>query len=577
MSEPKRPKILDCTIRDGGYLNDWRFEPQAVREVYRSASHAGIDIVEIGFRGSEEHFDPAKFGPWRFTPDEGIREVTRGIQGAEIAVMGDFGKISPDDFGPAEESPVSLVRIAAHKNKVYDAIDLLPRIREKGYKVALNAMGIVGYETNEILALADRVGSAEMDYFYLADSYGSIFPNQIPELFAPFLTIPNLEVGFHPHNNLQMAFANTLAAIEAGVQIVDSTMFGMGRGAGNLPTEILLSYMQKLHPDRFNPIPILNCIDLYFLRYLKDHPWGYLLHYMISGMLECHPNYAMNLMDRRRYTIEEIWKVLEAIKKRNLVGYKPELIDELIESGFVHGGAEPIAEEGVDRTTDTPPVVLVDQEVPYRNRHEGRPFLVLANGPTLLEYQSEIRRLIDEIDPVVLGANYLADLFIPDYHVFTSIKRFKKYSQTVRPESRLLVSQYIEPTVVQEYAGREYEPLYFVDVLDADFDIDERGVIQNNGRTVSVLLLGLAHVMGASRILAAGLDGYVGTDDGGQLLFYEEEDEMTDRALIVQTHGWCERHIQGIDRYLKDCGGEGVHIVTPTSYKGFFKGIETFV
>ncbi len=574
MDKERHVKILDCTIRDGGYLNDWKFDPKMVREVYRAASKGGVDIVEIGFRGTEKYFDPAKFGPWRFSDESDVQEATANISGAKIALMGDYGKIDVDDFPDASESVVSIVRVASHKNTIEDSVRLLQAIKAKGYEVSLNAMGIATYSDQELTTLVRLLHESNLDYIYLADSYGSLFPDRIQGLVAPLLEIPNIQVGFHPHNNLQMAFANTLEAIRCGVHIVDSTMFGMGRGAGNLPTEILLSYLERFRPEKYNPIPVLNCIDLYFVGYERDHPWGYQLPYMVSGILGCHPNYAHNMIERRRYTMEEIWTVLEVVRKRGEVGFKPELVEEIVERGFV--GIED-EEPTVSPKAKTPSLWTKKHAVPYKDRHQGRNFLVLANGPTLREFKGKIQTLIDEMDPVVLGANYLGGLFTPDYHAFTSVKRFMKYVSATSPSSQLLVGENIEPTIIQEYTKRSYGTLYFHDVLNTEFDIDVNGIIQCNCRTVSVLLLGLAIVMGAKRVFGVGFDGYVQADPEGRLFFYEEEDELQEKDLIISTHKWCERHISGIDAYMKNQGGDGVHILTPTGYKAFYKGIENYL
>ncbi len=217
-----RIEILDCTIRDGGYVNNWSFSKDLVRESYRALSKSGVNWVELGFRGSERYFDPQKYGLWRFTKDDVVNEVTRNINGAKIAVMGDYGKIDAEDFVVARESPVHLVRIAVHKDKVANAVNLLEKIKEKGYQTSLQCMGYSTYTSAEKRELLSILKSTGIDYVYVADSYGSVFPFQIPGLFEPLLAVGGFKVGFHPHNNIQMAFANTLEAIRVGVHIIDS-------------------------------------------------------------------------------------------------------------------------------------------------------------------------------------------------------------------------------------------------------------------------------------------------------------------------------------------------------------------
>lgn len=266
-------EILDCTFRDGGYTNNWKFDKKVVREGYRAISKSGIDIMELGFRSNKIHFDPKLYGAWRFCFEDDIREVTNGINGAKICVMSDFGKISINEFENVENSNVDMVRIAVHKNELRDCIELLGKIKNKGYQTSLQCMGYSRYTKKERQLLISTLNNVDIDYVYVADSYGSIYPFHIPSIFEPLLELDHIKVGFHPHNNIQMAFANTLEALRIGVKIIDTSIYGIGRGAGNLPTEILLSYLLKQGEKKYNVIPILNLIDQYFLEMKKSSPW----------------------------------------------------------------------------------------------------------------------------------------------------------------------------------------------------------------------------------------------------------------------------------------------------------------
>ena len=568
MSQVGKVKILDCTLRDGGYVNNWMFSKELARESYRALSKSGVTFVEMGFRGTEKYFEPEKYGLWRFTPDDLIREVTENIRGAKISVMGDFGKFDLDDLSPADESPVSLVRIAVHKNKVNGAIDLLDKIKVKGYLTSLQCMGYSTYSEFERQKLIDRLKSSEIDYVYVADSYGSMLPFQIPGFFEPLLEA-GFRVGFHPHNNIQMAFANTVGAIRTGVHITDSSIYGMGRGAGNLPTEIILSYLMQQTANTYNVLPILNCIERFFLDLHQETPWGYELPYMISGMLNCHPNYAKEFLRRKTFSMEDIWAGVECIRELHPVGFSADMVEKLITAGLVSDnktGGTVCAEESPYAATEALP------RPPYIDRHKGREFLVLANGPNLKNYKREINEFIKCYDPVILGANYLAGLFRPHYHAFNNKKRFVSYVEEVNPQSQLLLGVNIPEEMIQEYVAREYERLVFHDLLEADFDIQD-GVITTNCGTISVLLVGIATVMGADRVFVAGMDGYLDRRTASHNLFYEEKFDSKEHDLNVKRHQDNERFLKQIDGYIRRNGGEGVHIITPTTHSGFYKNM----
>lgn len=568
-------KILDCTIRDGGYVNNWFFDKKLVREVYRAVSKSGVDFMEIGFRGTEKYFDPNKYGLWRFSKEMDIKEAVDGIKGTKIALMGDYGKIDLSDFDDKRNSVVDMVRIAVHKNDVRDAVALLEKLKGKGYITSLQAMGFSGYTKQERDQIKKTLQISNIDYFYIADSYGSFFPDQIRELFEPFLELTDVKIGFHPHNSLQMAFANALEAMKCGVSIVDCSIFGIGRGAGNLPLESIVSYLQFKNADKYNVVPILNCIDEYFVELHKKDPWGYQLPYLISGMFKCHPYYTSSLIDRKEYSIGDIWKAMEIIEKINPIGFKKEIVDNLIKKGIIGSpkNSALIQREDLNRVEDEKEKVY---KVPYEGRHTDRIFLILANGPNLKRYKVQIDTFIKKYNPVILGANYLSGLFIPHYHAFNNKKRFSMYVDEVNADSKLLIGQNIPETMILEYTDRDYELLFFKDVLDNDFDI-KNGVIQANCRTISVLLIGVAIVMGAEQIFVVGMDGYIGPNKETISLFYEEQMEPEDPTLIVERHNWNERFLYQIDAYLKNMGKEGIHILTPTSHNTFYKGIHNYI
>lgn len=570
----KKIEILDCSIRDGGYVNNWYFSKELVREVYRALSKSGVDFIELGFRSTEKYFDPQKYGLWRFSSEQDLIEVKRNISGAKIGVMGDFGKIDLDNLSDKKDSCVDLFRMAAHKDNIFKAIDLLEKIKAKGYITSLQAMGYSCYCDQEKRDLIDALKKTQLDYAYVADSYGSVFPFQMKRLFEPFWEIEHLKVGFHPHNNVQMSFANTIEAMRIGVDIVDTTIYGIGRGAGNLPTEILLSYLYVQGEDKYNVIPVLSCIERYFIDLMKETPWGYQLPYMISGIFNSHPSYSKELLRRREYSMEDIWKAMECIKEINPIGFEGKNLDSLVRQGFI--GTTTTSNIKICRPQQNTGKYDCVVSPPYVNRHTGRDFLVLANGPNLQKHRQDIDLFISKYDPIVLGANFLNDLFKPDYHAFNNQKRFVSYIDKVHMNSRLLLGSNIPQEIIADYVSRDYELLAFKDTLDADFEIRD-GIIMSNCRTISVLLIGVAICMGAKRVFVAGMDGYMDKKLASRTLFYEEKFDATDYDLNMERHRWNEHFLKQIDDYLQKNGGEGIHIITPTSHSSFYKSISNYI
>lgn len=559
-------EILDCTIRDGGYLNDWNFDKKFVRELYRNLSRTGIDIIEIGFRNIQKK----DYGIWYSTPEELIHDLFDNISGASIALLIDQGEVDLDRIPDAKNSLVSLYRIASHKDKVAEAMKLCDEIKARGYRTSLQLMGIVGYSEEDKQKLVEPLRQSSADYIYFADSYGSLFPTHIQEL-VEWLKPTGKKIGFHPHNNLQLAFANTLEAIRYGIDIVDGTVYGMGRGAGNLPLEVLIIYLEKtLNHEKYNSIPILDLVDRYFIKLQDEIKWGYNLPYMLSGLLEVHPNYAKALTDRKEHTVDDMVKILESIKNKKYIGYSKDALDEVMHSDF----AQPAdGEEAFDQTKEIRSL-LSKHEVTYQDRHAGRDFLVLANGSTLKEYKTEIDEFIKKNDPVVMGGNFLGGLFQPHYHGFSNRKRFMSYIEQVSPDSKLLLSSHFEDSFIKDYSGRDFESIVHLNRINSQFNIID-GVINSNCRSIAALLVATAVVMGGRRIFIAGMDGYQSEENfhANKVHFYDEAVETKNFRMLLELHSWNEKLLQSINQYLTDQGREGLYIITPTSHKQFYKSI----
>lgn len=577
MAQNKKVKILDCTIRDGGYLNNWHFDPKLARELYRAHSKSGVDFVEIGFRSSNKYFDPNQHGVWRFTPEPLVSEVVKNISGPAISLMVDFGKVDIEDIPDRKSSIVSMYRVAVHKDEVLPAIQLCDAIADKGYAASIQLMGIVNYTEDDFKQAIDALKDSKIYYVYFADSYGSLLPLNIKNILDR-LSATGKKIGFHAHNNLQLAFANTLEAINNGVDIVDGTIYGMGRGAGNLPIELLLSYLEKTSvQNTYNSLPVLDIIDRYMLDIHHDLKWGYNLSYMLSGMFEVHPNYSKTMVDYREFSIEDILRILETVKKVNPVGFKKPLLDSIVQSGFV---GIPASEKDDPPESDS---ISADNlghiaKVPYLDRHHGRDFLVLANGPSLKEEKMRIEKFIEKYNPIVIGANYLGGLFVPHYHAFGNKKRFIEYIDTVDSKSDILISNVFSDDFIMKYTNRNYEVIEHLPRLSLDFNIRD-GVIMTNCRTVSILSVAVAIVMGAERIFIAGMDGYKQVDSFVEksIHFYREPGETESFEIKMEKHNWNERLLRQLDSYLVSNNRANLCILTPTSHKAFYKSIDSFL
>lgn len=222
-------KILDCTIRDGGYLTKWDFKKEMVRDVYEAVSKAGIDIFEIGYLG----VDKPSVNLWKKCLPEDVSYVRKGLKGAKVCAMMDYKDLLEVKILPPRQSYINMLRIALHKNKVMEGAKYLKQIKELGYIIAVQLMGITSYSEDELREIVKNIKEKKcVTYIYIADSYGSLVPDKLERIIRVMRSKTDCKIGFHPHNNLQLALGNALKAIECGVDIVDGALYGMGRGVG---------------------------------------------------------------------------------------------------------------------------------------------------------------------------------------------------------------------------------------------------------------------------------------------------------------------------------------------------------
>ncbi|RKZ43650.1 MAG: nucleoid-structuring protein H-NS [Gammaproteobacteria bacterium] len=298
-------KLLDCTIRDGGLINKWQFSDELVRATYQAVCEAGVDYMEIGYKASDDMFDPKEYGKWRFCREDDVRKVLDGLElKSKLSCMVDIGRVRDEDILSAEQSIFDMMRVACYIKDVDKGIALANQILDKGYKdVTLNLMAVSTNLEKDIDEALSQISQTEIPYVYLVDSFGSFYCEDITFLTQKYLrALPGKTIGIHCHNNRQLAFGNTIQAIIEGSNILDGSVYGIGRGAGNCTLELLLGFLKN---PKYNIRPILKLIEEYFVPLRNEIEWGYLIPMMITGTLNEHPRSAMALRaspDKEKYT-----------------------------------------------------------------------------------------------------------------------------------------------------------------------------------------------------------------------------------------------------------------------------------
>jgi 4-hydroxy 2-oxovalerate aldolase len=285
-------KVLDCTIRDGGLINDHQFSDEFVREAYRALSKSGIDYMEMGYRSSKELCPIAEFGAWKYCDDEKIRAIIDGIESnLKISIMVDAHRVREQTFAPKDQSPVDMIRVATYVKDIDKAIDLAKRTKDLGYETSVNIMAISKENEWALLEALDQLAATNIDCVYVVDSYGALYCEQVEYLVKQYREhLPGKEIGIHAHNNQQLAFSNTIEGIIHNANYLDASLFGIGRGPGNCCLELLLGFLKN---PKFNLSPVLKFIQEYMLPLRQQIEWGYIIPYMLTGILNEHPRVAI--------------------------------------------------------------------------------------------------------------------------------------------------------------------------------------------------------------------------------------------------------------------------------------------
>ncbi|MBN2216569.1 MAG: aldolase catalytic domain-containing protein [Pirellulales bacterium] len=307
-------KVLDCTVRDGGLANDHNFEDGFVRAVYEACVAAGIDYMEIGYKNSKRLFARDHFGAWRHCDEDDIRRIV-GENNTELKLtaMADAGKSDwRTDILPKEKSVLDCIRVAFYVHQVSEAADMIKDAHDKGYETTANLMAVSTAQEAEIDQALEVIAATPASTIVVVDSFGSLYAEQIERLvkkYQGYAQATGKQVGIHAHNNLQLAFANTIEAIIHGANFADASLAGLGRGAGNCPMELLIGFLRN---PKFNIRPIYQVLESQLLPLRQRLDWGPCPQYYMTGQYNTHPREAMAARadESRRHAYVEFYDKL---------------------------------------------------------------------------------------------------------------------------------------------------------------------------------------------------------------------------------------------------------------------------
>jgi 4-hydroxy 2-oxovalerate aldolase len=495
-------KILDCTFRDGGYYNNWYFEPKTVQRYLSSMSSSGIDVVEIGFRMPAQN---AFCGPFAYCTDEFLRnlEMPSNLTIGVMINAKDFissQKSSKDlviqSFTCASESPVKVVRIAAHFRELKDSEEIAKSLHGLGYKVGFNLMQSTGKTPQELAAAAKEIDSWQcVQVLYFADSFGNMKPPQIREMVESLRGGWRGDFGIHTHDNMGLALSNSLEALSNGITWIDSTVLGMGRGAGNTQTEHLLVELASLGFSRYNAESLFALVLEDFSHLKSKFQWGPNLLYYLSAAYNIHPTYVQELLASNNRNSQHILDSLEYLKSSGLAtNYDAKRLAKSL-SGSLSGAKGSWQPKNLGASNDV---------------------LILGPGPAGQEHKKAIEQFVEKEKVTVLATNtvQLLDSKYITAHVACHHTKLMLDYDNYKGLNRPVILP------LSNLPSNAKDAIRCVQVFDYGLTIDdESGSVrvepdycQLNSNLVAGYAIAIAIASGAKRILLAGFDGFAPSD-----------------------------------------------------------------
>lgn len=473
----KKPLILDCTLRDGGYINNWDFGQESITDIIQNLNDANIDIIECGFlRDCQYDPDVSVFS----CVSQIVPLITPKKPGTLYVAMIALGDISPDRILPCDGTSIDGIRLTFHKHEWEEAKQVSKALMAKGYHVFIQPVGTTSYSDAELLRLIQDVNGLQPFAFYLVDTLGILYRHDMMRFF--YLLDHNLDkdilVGFHSHNNLQLSFSNAqeLMRMESARQIIiDASVYGMGRGVGNLATELLAEYINVNIQVYYSIVPLLTIADQHLMSIYAQQRWGYDLPYFLSATEKCHPNYAAFLLKKGTLSIPDISKILRLLPYDRRDLYDVHLADALY---LAYQNCQ--IDDSLARNA-------------LRQMLAAHKVLLLAPGANIVKYREQIHSYIIEEKPVVISVNFVDTIFQPDILFVSNRKRL----DTI--ESGLSKITHIVAT--SNLTGNLPENSYFVNYASY---IGEGRAADNAG----AMLIRLLKEIGVSYIALAGFDGF---------------------------------------------------------------------
>ena len=481
-------QLLDCTLRDGGYVNDWKFGRDTITYLFERLVSSNVDIIEVGFIDERREYDPER----TIMPDSEAVEKNFGrfAHGQSLVVgMIDYGTCGIENIVPCSESCLDGIRVIFKKEKMYPAMAFCKEVKNLGYKVFSQLVSVTSYTDDELREVIRLVNDCHPYAVSMVDTYGLCDAPTLAHIVSVIDSelCQDIALGYHAHNNFQLGYSNAISVLNSHLErdiLVDGTLYGMGKSAGNAPLELLAMYMNANFGKEYDLNQIQEAISTSILDIYHKKPWGYTLFYYVAASNRCHPDYVSYLMNKRTLSVTAVNEILQRIPEEKKLGKDMKMIESLYL-------------EYQKRECDDREALLK-----LENSLKGCNVLLLGPGASVLEQKDKIREYITENKPVVISVNYIPRGFHPDYVFLTNSRRYLQLSSALTQVENQNICIIATSNVTE--TGND-----FPFVLNYSNLIDESQEFPDNSM---MMLIRLLVEIDIKNVALAGFDGYTPDD-----------------------------------------------------------------
>lgn len=524
-----RIKILDCTLRDGGYINNWNFGKKNIIKIINNLQESSVDIIEIGFLQDNYSYTGEETVFSSISQIDNVLDECNEITAQKVAMIM-LGKFDKEKIPARCDTKLDGIRVCFKKNQINEAMEYCKDIIKKGYDLYIQPASLTDYSDKDVLDLVEKVNKLEkICALYIVDTYGLMQKDDVERFFHLINNNLNkgVPIGFHSHNNLQLSFSNSQAILgitDERFLFIDSSVYGMGRGAGNLCSELIMQYLNTNYSMKYNLIPILELVDDCIMKIFNNTPWGYSVAYYVAAINKCHPNYATYLMNKQTIGVKDINSILKRIPEPSKRNYNEKMILNLYTEYLEHKFDDKYSIEQL------------------KEKIKNKKVLIIAPGKSILNEINTIKQFIADENPYIISVNFKPDIIPVDAVFVSNMKRYQGIE--VENEELLYTSNIVIGNKMNNSIEFDYESYLNHDEIVCD--------------NATLMLLNLLIKCMINKVSIAGFDGYK-----------TDSDNYYDSKLISNMNGENFELInKSIIKYLEDSNLiDKIEFVTRSNYE----------